>query len=76
MLKESQMKSDIQVGDRVRVWSQFHTQYQRGTVIGLHTDNIGIDPSGDEMATVRFDESAGTGVTDVAIKRYRLERVC
>jgi hypothetical protein len=65
----------VRVGDRVRSWSSFFAVWTIGTVIGTHVDIHGINPSGLDMATVRFDESAGTGVTDVALAMHKLERI-
>jgi hypothetical protein len=68
----------MKVGDKVR-YHDMETGWQFGRVIGRHRDDIGINPSGLEYATVRFpqwfryDRAPTLEVQDRAIPCLRLE---
>ncbi len=69
----------LQVGDHIRYYSM-ELGWRFGKVIGRHCDNIGINPSGLEMATIRFPDRRGMygrchPGADVAIPCFRLELV-
>ncbi len=75
------VRSPVSVGDQVSYYQAGKGRHgagggwRFGRVIGLHCDNIGINPSGLEMATVRFPElNSNFPAGDQAIARFLLRK--
>jgi hypothetical protein len=81
MSNATEIKAGFSVGDRVSFYQVGTGRFgagggwRFGRIIGLHSDTIGINPSGLEMATVRFPElNREHPACDWALPLFRLVR--